>query len=292
MTQVEVNIKRSVQRGRQFKEALSDSVFVEMVQIPKGEFMMGSPESELDRLDREGLQHLVRVPTFFMGKYPVTQAQWRVVAGWSRVKRDLKPEPSLFKGEALSQAERDRLPVETVSWFDAEEFCQRLEQRTGRPYRLPTEAEWEFACRGGTRTPFHFGETITTDLANYRGTDDKSLGWSGSYGDGPKGEYRQKTTPVGFFEAANTFGLYDMHGNVLEWCLDHWHERYGEDAPTDGSAWLTENDKAPHVWRGGSWNDFPELCRSAYRSYDSPGNQDDGLGFRLVCAAPRTLMET
>lgn len=143
--------------------------------------------------------------------------------------KELDADPSNFKG--------DKRPVEQVSWYDAVEFCDRLTAHTKRAYSLPSEAEWEYACRAGTRTPFHFGETITTDLANYRGTDNEEYKWSGSYGPGPKGIYREQITEVGSFGVANAFGLYDMHGNVWEWCLDDWHDNY-EGAPTDGSAWL------------------------------------------------------
>ncbi|HEY9657762.1 MAG TPA: formylglycine-generating enzyme family protein, partial [Allocoleopsis sp.] len=134
-------------------------------------------------------------------------------------------------------------------------------------------------------TPFHFGETITTDLANYRGTDDKQLKWSGSYGRGPKGEYRKETTPVDYFGIANAFGLFDMHGNVLEWCLDHWHENY-EKAPIDGSAWLSEDKNADCMLRGGSWDYHPRSCRSAYRRHVPPHYRSYFLGFRVVCVAP------
>ena len=169
------------------------------------------------------------------------------------------------------------------------EFCARLEQHTKRPYRLPSEAEWEYACRAGTTTPFHFGETITTDLANYRGTDDdEQQNWSGSYGKGPKGEYRVETTPVDYFGVANGFGLCDMHGNVFEWCEDHWHSNY-EGAPVDGSAWLSDDDTANRVIRGGSWYINPWTCRSAYRNIDAPAFTSNHIGFRVVCSAPRTL---
>ena len=198
-----------------------------------------------------------QVPEFFMGKYPVTQAQWRFVAELPQVKEELKPDPSRFKG-----AER---PVEQITWYEVVEFCDRLSVHTDRAYRLPSEAEWEYACRAGTTTPFHFGETITTDLANYRGTDWKEQGWSGSYGEGPKGEYREETTPVQHFGIANAFGLCDMHGNLYEWCADHWHGSY-EGAPEDGSAWLSDKDNARRVIRGGSWLNDPRYCRSAYRN--------------------------
>jgi formylglycine-generating enzyme required for sulfatase activity len=200
----------------------------------------------------------------------------------AEVDRSLDADPSRFKG--------DQNPVEAVSWNDAQEFCARLSQHTRRFYRLPTEAEWEYACRAGTTTPFHFGETITTDLANYRGMDDESLGWSGSYGDGPKGEYRQQTTPVDRFEIANAFGLCEMHGNVWEWCEDHWHGSY-KGAPVDGSAWVDPDaaEDASRLLRGGSWYDNPRYCRSASRNFIVAGSRDDTYGFRVVCVAPKTL---
>ncbi|MHC5719615.1 MAG: formylglycine-generating enzyme family protein, partial [Nostoc sp.] len=161
-----------------------------------------------------------------------------------------------FKGE--------QRPVEQVSWYDAVEFCDRLSDHTKRQrqYRLPSEAEWEYACRAGTTTPFHFGETITSELANYDATS--------TYGRGVEGTYRKETTPVGSFNAANAFGLYDMHGNVWEWCLDDWHNNY-ERAPTDGSPWFdNKNDnlyqkQGNAVLRGGSWLYYPRDCRSASR---------------------------
>ncbi|MFM6727605.1 MAG: formylglycine-generating enzyme family protein, partial [Dolichospermum sp.] len=154
------------------------------------------------------------------------------------------------------------------------EFCARLSNHSQRPYRLPSEAEWEYACRAGTITPFHFGETITTELANYNGNN--------TYGDGPKGVYREETTEVGSFKIANEFGLYDMHGNVWEWCQDDWHNNY-EGAPTDGSAWINRsNDRK--VRRGGSWYDFSDFCRSASRNWDNAKFNYNNFGFRVVCS--------
>ncbi|WP_346294285.1 formylglycine-generating enzyme family protein [Sphaerothrix gracilis] len=282
MAQPTANVVIEKRRGQNqcFDEALSTDLSLRMMLIPGGEFLMGSPEDELERLKREGPQHRVQVPQFFMGKYPVTQAQWRFVAGLPQLGHELRLEPSRFKG--------DKRPVEQVSWYEAVEFCQRLAEYTKRPYRLPSEAEWEYACRAGTTTPFHFGETITTDLANYRGKDNEKRGWSGSHGDGPKGEHRKETTPVDYFDVANAFGLCDMHGNVWEWCEDHWHGNY-RDAPEDGRAWLTDNKEAGCVRRGGSWGDDPRNCRSAYRYYILPGNRDYRLGFRVVCSAPGSL---
>ena len=264
-----------------FAEKLGPEVGMEMMLIPGGRFLMGSPEDELERLDREGPQHQVTVPTFFMGKYPVTQAQWKAVAAMKQVERELKLDPSKFKG--------DQRPVERVSWYEAAEFCARLCQQTGRDYRLPSEAEWEYACRAGTTTPFHFGETITTEVANYCGVDEKigDTFYKGPYGRGPLGENRRKTTPVDQFGIANAFGLCDMHGNVWEWCLDDWHETY-QDAPTDGSAWLFSGESKLKVLRGGSWIGDPRNCRSAYRFRGDPDFRLNYIGFRVVCVAPRT----
>jgi formylglycine-generating enzyme required for sulfatase activity len=265
-------------------ENLESQTQLEMMLIPGGTFTMGAPETEEESSDDERPEHEVTVPPFFMGKYPVTQAQWRFVASLPQVNRDLKSDPSNFKGE--------NRPVDCVSWFDAVEYCQRLTQYTKRPYRLPSEAEWEYACRAGTTTPFHFGETITSELANYDGTDDKDGKWSGSYGRGLKGIYREETTEVGSFGVANAFGLFDMHGNVWEWCADQWHENY-EGAPTDGSAWIEDsgNDNHSRLLRGGSWYLIPGNCRSAFRIYDHPDDAYDYFGFRVVCGvfSSRTL---
>jgi formylglycine-generating enzyme required for sulfatase activity len=250
-----------------FAEDLGNGVQLEMTLIPAGEFLMGSPEDEPERGENESPQHRVSVPQFFLGTYPVTQAQWRAVANLPQYERDLKPNPSDFSG--------DNRPVERVYWFDAVEFCQRLSQHTGRDYRLPSEAEWEYACRAGTQTPFYFGETITTDLANYRGTR--------VYGRGKKGEFRRETTDVGSFPA-NGFGLFDMHGNVWEWCADDWHDNY-EGAPTDGSAWIDNEDrtKTDKLLRGGSWIGDPLFCRSAFRNRWLPDNTIHNVGFRVAC---------
>ncbi|MEO0537658.1 MAG: formylglycine-generating enzyme family protein [Cyanobacteria bacterium P01_A01_bin.123] len=272
-SQPKITINKRKAQHPCFDELLGEGVLLRMMQIPGGSFTMGSPDDELDRTDAEGPQHNVTVPSFFMGKYPVTQAQWRFVANLELVKQALKPDPSRVKG--------DKRPVESVSWDEAVEFCDRLARHTRRGYRLPTEAEWEYACRAGTDTPFHFGETITTDLANYNGTNEQY----GAYGRGPKGEYRQETTPVDYFDVANAWGLCDMHGNVWEWCLDHWHDSY-KGAPRDGSVWLTENESVSRIRRGGSWDDFPWYCRSASRlSYD-PVFRLYFIGFRVVCSAP------
>jgi formylglycine-generating enzyme required for sulfatase activity len=162
--------------------------------------------------------------------------------------------------------------VEQVSWKEAMEFCRRLSVRTGRNYTLPSESQWEYACRVGTTTAFSFGETLTPELANYNGNN--------TYVSGPKGVYRQKTAEVGSFPA-NGWGLHDMHGNVWEWCLDSWHGTY-KGAPPDGSAWTTDGG-ANRLLRGGSWDDFPRYCRSACRNVALPVDRYDGFGFRVCC---------
>jgi formylglycine-generating enzyme required for sulfatase activity len=236
-----------------------------LIQIPAGDFLMGSPANEPERSDDEGPQHRVRLGGFLLGQTPVTQAQWGVVARWPKLELDLQPNPSGFKGA--------RRPVEKVSWEQAMEFCRRLSQRTGLPFTLPSEAQWEYACRAGSTTPFAFGDTITSELANYDATN--------RYAEGPKGHFRAETTDVASFPA-NAWGLHDMHGNVWEWCLDTWHGSY-EGAPTDGSPWLTGNDSRK-LLRGGSWSGCPRSCRSAYRLHFRPGNASDGVvGFRVVC---------
>lgn len=242
-----------------FTEYLGQGTTLEMIYVPGGRFLMGSPEDESERYDWEGPQHEVSAPAFFMGKYPVTQRQWRAVAKVKVVERELTPAPSRFKGD-------DR-PVERVSWEEAVEFCRRLSRQMGNAYRLPSEAEWEYACRAGTTTPYSFGDSITPDQASYTRTFDAG------------------TTPVGNFPS-NAFGLYDMHGNVFEWCQDHWNENYNS-APTDNSAWLRIARGEYRVIRGGSWGSPPRYCRSAHRGRDVPEVRSFDLGFRVCCSAPR-----
>ena len=270
----QIIIRREQKKAQYYTEILADGVELDMMLIPGGKFLMGSPETKLDRFEGESPQHPVTVPSFFMGKYPITQKQWQIVAKWKQIEKELKPDPSRFKDD-YEGIDRWTRPVESISWSDAKEFCARLSQKTGREYRLPTEAEWEYACRAGTTTPFHFGETITADLANYDGDS--------VYGDGVKGKSRQQTTPVGYFKVANNFGLYDMHGNVWEWCEDSWHDNY-DNAPIDGSAWISQ-DTALNVLRGGSWYNYSRFCRSASRNFINFVIND---GFRVVRVASRT----
>jgi formylglycine-generating enzyme required for sulfatase activity len=248
-------IKRERRQAEMFAEDWGQGVKLEMVSVPGGSFIMGSPEDELRRSKDESPQHRVNVPPFFLGKYPVTQQQYKAVMGTN---------PSCFGG-----ANR---PVEKVTWNDATEFCRRLSQKTGRQYRLPSEAEWEYACRAGTATQFYFGETITTDLVNYDGNH--------TYGSAPKGIDRKKTTDVGSFPP-NAFGLYDMHGNVWEWCQDVWHDNY-KGAPTDGSAWSSGGDSSYRMRRGGSTNNAPWNCRSARRRRSYANYRCGNRGFRVA----------
>jgi len=266
-------------QAQYFTEDLGSGVELELVALPGGTFQMGSPAREGDDVERP--QHLVTVKPLLMGKYPVTQAQWQAVAVLPKVSRDLEADPSQCKGS--------QRPVEQVSWHEAVEFCARLARQIKHDYRLPSEAEWEYACRAGTTTPFHYGATITTDLANYRGTDWEYKGktYAGFHGQGPRGVYRQQTTEVGTFPP-NAFGLYDMHGNVWEWCLDHWHDTY-QGAPTDGSAWIAGGDDKYRLLRGGSWYYDPSSCRSANRLRVEPDTRSGGIGFRVVCASAWTL---
>ena len=241
---IERVIERRQAQGRRWVERLTDDRLLELVAIPGDSFQLGFPPKPQDD---------VRLAPFWMGRYPITQAQWRIVTRLPRVNRALDPDPSDFKG--------DTRPVELLSWFDAVEFCDRLAAHTHRDYRLPTEVEWEYACRAGTTTPFHFGQTISTDLANYNGAF--------SVGSGLEGEFRKQTTPVGSFPA-NAFGLYDMHGNVWEWCQ------------ADGEVMGGELRKP---LCGGAWSDGPWHARSGSRHYLDSTWASDSVGFRVVCAA-------
>jgi formylglycine-generating enzyme required for sulfatase activity len=246
------NIPRNAQY---FTENLS-GVPLDMIFIKGDTFTMGSPDSELDSSNNESPQHLVTIPDFYMGKYAVTQAQWRAIMG-----------------KNFSNFPGDNRPVEQVSWYETIDFCEKLSYLTGKKYRLPSEAEWEYACRAGTRTPFHFGETITPNLVNYYGVYPRK-----SQHQSPKG-----TTEVGSFPP-NAFGLYDMHGNVSEWCQDIYHDNY-HGAPTDGTSWgknqeIDENTRV--VMRGGSWDNLGSHCRSASRFSSFPGFLYYLIGFRLA----------
>ncbi len=239
-------------QAERFTEDLGNGAQLEMVYVPAGSFTMGS-----DEYDSEKPRHVVTVPSFYMGRYQVTQEQYLMIMGKN---------PAKFQGA--------NLPVERISWNDAQVFCQKLSDKKGKKYRLSSEAEWEYACRAKTNTPFYFGETISTELANYDGNQ--------IYKSGVKGVYRKKTTDVGSFPA-NGFGLHDMHGNVWEWCEDKWHENY-QRAPTDGSAWIKGNNNDYRLLRGGSWINYPINCRSAGRRRWSAVYRSNDIGFRIICA--------
>jgi formylglycine-generating enzyme required for sulfatase activity len=257
---------------------LGGGVKLEMVEIAGGEFWMGSTDVDAQAafndakrycedaqqgwFTRETPRHRVAVSSFFMGKHPVTQAQWMEVMGnLPEISGDLRG---------------DDHPVVMVSWEEAVEFCRELSRRTKRQYRLPTEAEWEYACRGGTNSPFAFGPTITPQIVNYDGNY--------PYGSAPKGEYRGKTVPVGSLDVTNAFGLYDMHGNVWEWCSDWYSSGYYEECRKQG---MVTDPQGPatgsyRVLRGGGWYSLAVNCRSAYRCSDAPGIRSGNAGFRLV----------
>jgi formylglycine-generating enzyme required for sulfatase activity/cation transport regulator ChaB len=251
--------------------SLSEDVALTLVYIPGGRFLMGSPEGEGYSFEKP--QHEVTIEPFWLGQFPVTQTQHEAGVGRN---------PAAFRIGGSH-------PVETVSWRDAVTYCQKLTELTKLEFRLPSEAEWEYACRAGTTTSFHTGPTITTDLANYRGTDWDYGGqiYSGAYGPGPHGIFRQQTTPVGQFPP-NAFGLYDMHGNVWEWCADHYHESY-EGASTNNAPWLSSDEGSLRLLRGGVWNYPPDLCRSAYRNRSSPDGRNGKFGFRVVGSVARAL---
>ncbi len=259
---VDANGKITNRRPHTAKQHIErvNGVAIEMVQVPGGTFLMGSPKTEEGRSSDEGPEHQVTIKSFYMSKYPITQAQWEAVMGNN---------PSHFKGQ--------NRPVETISWDDAVKFFQRLSELTGKEYHLPSEAQWEYGCRAGdsTKPPFHVGKTITTDLANYNGDY--------IYASEPKGVYRKETTDVGSFPP-NAFGLYDMHGNVWEWCADVWHKNY-QGAPTDGSAWQEVKEGGGRLLRGGSFNYIPYGCRTAYRYGNSSDNRNERIGVRAAAAA-------
>jgi uncharacterized protein (TIGR02996 family) len=232
---------------------LIDGVEMEMVLVPPGSFRMGSPEDEPSRCEDEHQHTVTLTRGFWLGIHPVTQPQWQAIMG---------DNPSAFPG--------DRRPVERTPWEDCQEFCARLRRRPGLPFRLPTEAEWEYACRAGTTTAFSFGNVVSTDRANYDG----DFTWN----DGPRGIDRKQTTAIGTF-AANPWGLYDMHGNVWEWCED-WYGPYATGPVADPLG--TDSASDDRVRRGGSWYDLPRHCRSAGRHKDVPRYRLAYTGCRLA----------
>ena len=277
-----LTFQRKKQTAHFYTEALSDKVGIDMMLIPGGEFLMGTEEAEIERLcqkfaqdyfRRESPQHKVKVPTFFMARFPITQAQWKIVANWESITCPLAPNPFYFKQPYEAQDRWNR-PVESITWEEAKEFCHRLSQHTNRIHRLPTEAEWEYACRAGTTTPFHFGETLTSEFANYRATE--------TFAEELPGIYRKQTTPAGYFQVANAFGLYDMHGNIWEWCEDDWHNNYQTKPSIGANAWVDQYHRERKVVRGGSWLNHPPYCRSAFRRHGDTTRPGEAVGFRVA----------
>ena len=256
--QLQINTRQKI--GRSYFETLGNvqgkPIGLEMVLISGGKFQIGSPISEAERSESESPRHIVNISAFFMSRFPITQRQWKVL---------MDNNPAIFIGNG------DR-PVETVSWDDVQVFCQKLVERTGKPYRLPSESEWEYACRAGTLTAFGFGETIAANLANYNGAV--------PYKYAPQGISNFSTTEVGTYPA-NAFGLHDLHGNVWEWCADTWHDDY-DLLPKDGTAWTQGGDRSCRVVRGGSWRDPAHYCRSAKRSKNAMNQGDRSTGFRIA----------
>ncbi|MCE9534503.1 MAG: formylglycine-generating enzyme family protein [Planctomycetes bacterium] len=237
-------------------KTFTNSIGMKFVWIPAGHFLMGSPNKEKGRGDDEIVHKVTFSKAFYMGTFLVTQEQWQAVMGNN---------PSEFKGAK-------NLPVDSVSWDDCQAFCKKLSEKEQKTYRLPTESEWEYCCRAGTTTPFHNGETLAPELANYNGNY--------TYGDGKKGVYLQKTVPVGSY-AANPWGLYDMHGNLWQWCQD-WHGGYPRTDAVDPQGARTGKYRS---LRGGSWGSHPVFCRAANRNYIDPEKSTEYYGFR-VCLVP------
>ncbi len=278
-------LDRRSESSRYYIEQLTGGQTLELVEIPAGAFLMGSDQTELEgikksyirgidreikesllrRVNSETPQHMVKVAAFYMSKHEITQSQWRAIAGLPKVNRELMSDPSQFKG--------GNRPVEKVSWEDAVEYCERLTRATGRKYRLPTEAEWEYAARAGTSSHFHFGEGILTEWVNYNGKF--------TFGTSPRGEFRQQTVPVGSLALANPFGLFDMHGNVWEWCQDTWHDNY-ESAPEDGKAWAKGEIQYLKAIRGGAWDSSGGESRSGSRNKMTSTIRLNNIGFRVV----------
>lgn len=231
---------------------VKNSLGMKLVLIPPGQFQMGSPPGEEWHRPDEALHQVTLTRAFYMGTTEVTQGQWKAIMGRN---------PSFAVGDAL--------PVDTVTWSEADTFCRKLTEKEGTKYRLASEAEWEYACRAGTTTPFHTGATISTDQANYNGKF--------TYGKGTKGLFRESSTKVGSFPP-NAWGVHDMHGNVWEWCAD-WYSEYPKHAVRDPTG-PAEGDR--RIIRGGCWINFPAVCRSANRGKIVPRSWNFHTGFRVV----------
>jgi Uncharacterized conserved protein len=242
-----------------FTQHLNGTPLLELLEIPKGNFNMGSPPQEVGHLGNETLQPVEIEKSFYMSRYPITQEQWQAVMG--------DKNPSTFQGT--------NLPVETVSWYQAKEFCDKLTNKTQKTYRLPSEKEWEYACRAGTNTPFYFGDFINPEQANYDTHKKYSYVQEQS-----GGEYRGKTISVKKFPA-NKFGLQNMHGNVWEWCSDSWCPDKNGDVIDVQICKNKEEGEIASI-RGGAWHSFPSRCRSAAREFMWKKVRSNRIGFRIV----------
>ena len=249
------------------RQSVTNSIDMQFALIAPGEFLMGTPKSRQGGYDN--IEHRVRITRpFYLGIYEVTQDQFEKVM-----------HKNLSGFRDLAGHDTKHFPVEMVTWNDADEFCQKLssqpaEQKAGRVYRLPTEAEWEYACRAGSGTVFCYGDSLSSTQANFDGTL--------PYGDVPRGPNLQRPTAVGSYPP-NAFGIYDMHGNVFEWCADKYDKKYYETSPVADpqGPQFAENLR---VLRGGGWNGIARFCRSADRYYDAPTRKYNDYGFRLAYA--------
>ncbi len=241
-----------IKRGdKAFRDHLGNGVHLEMVRIPSGKFALGSPTNETGRRENESPISEINVPAFYMAKFVVTQEQWVAIMGSN---------PAIFR-------ENLQAPVENISWLEAQDFCQKLAAKTQHLYRLPSESEWEYACRAGTNTAYHFGDS-PTELADYAWFADNA---------------NKRSHPVGA-KVPNPWGLSEMHGGIWEWCEDVWHDNFNG-APADGSAWVLDGYTSRRVRRGGSWSNEAKLCRSASREWHWQSDRYNDIGFRVVISA-------
>jgi formylglycine-generating enzyme required for sulfatase activity len=258
---------------------ITNSVGMRLVLIPAGEFLMGSPKDEKGRASDEGPRHKVKLTrSFYLGVYAVTQGEYQKITGTN---------PSWYCATGggkhkVKDLDTHRFPVERVSWVDAVKCCEKLseleaEKKAGRKYRLPSEAEWEYACRAGTTTPFHFGKSMSSRQANFDGDT--------PYGGAAKGAYLRRPAKVGSYRP-NAWGLYDMHGNVWQWCQDRFAKDYYRGSPKEDPRGPKKGDR--RVLRGGSWHGPASDCRAAFRNWNISGILSDDIGFRVVCAVPKT----
>jgi formylglycine-generating enzyme required for sulfatase activity len=261
---------------RSAPKQFTNGIGMKFVLIPAGPFLMGSPPDEAGRSPDEGPQHEVTITrSFYLGIYPVTQKEYHVLIGSNR--------SHFTRGgggkETVKDLDCQLLPVEKVSYGDAVKFCRKLgerpeEKRRGHVYRLPTEAEWEYACRGGgSLTPFYLGMSLTSALVNFDGNY--------PYGGAMRGPCLKRTSPVGAYaNSANAFGLHDLHGNVWEWCADWYGEDYYSQSPAEDPPGPASGDR--RVIRGGCWSSPADNCRSAYRGKLEPGKHLNNVGFRVL----------